>query len=150
RSHRVLRRPGDEGDGRQGGRPGRQRAPAGEAHVVGVTIARPGKLGGTATPSGDSQMAREIDDQLTKYLTDAHSIEEQALAQLRTAPDLAGDPEIAAAFDLHRVETERHEAATRRMLDDRGASPSKVKDVVMAVGGKGFVLFARSQPDTPG
>jgi ferritin-like metal-binding protein YciE len=95
-------------------------------------------------------MARDIDDQLTKYLTDAHSIEEQALAQLRTAPDLAGDPEIAAAFDLHRVETERHEAATRRMLDDRDASPSKLKDVVMAVGGKGFVLFARSQPDTPG
>jgi hypothetical protein len=32
-------------------------------------------------------------DQLTKYLTDAHSIEEQALAQLRTAPDIAGDEE---------------------------------------------------------
>src|SRR5205085_10003684 len=30
------------------------------------------------------------------------------------------------------------------------AKPSKLKDVVMAVGGKGFVLFARSQPDTDG
>jgi len=27
-----------------------------------------------------------LDDQLTKYLTDAHSIEQQALAQLKTAP----------------------------------------------------------------
>jgi ferritin-like metal-binding protein YciE len=95
-------------------------------------------------------MARDIDDQLTKYLTDAHSIEEQALAQLRTAPDLAGDPEIAAAFRTHLAETEGHETATRRMLEERDASPSKLKDVVMAAGGKGFLLFARSQPDTPG
>ncbi|HVV57392.1 MAG TPA: DUF892 family protein [Gaiellaceae bacterium] len=95
-------------------------------------------------------MARDIDDQLVKYLTDAHSIEEQALAQLRTAPDLAGDPEIAAAFRSHLAETEGHETATRRMLEERDASPSKLKDVVMAAGGKGFLLFARSQPDTPG
>ena len=37
-----------------------------------------------------------IQDQLTKYLTDAHSIEEQALAQMRAAPDISGDPEIAS------------------------------------------------------
>jgi ferritin-like metal-binding protein YciE len=32
----------------------------------------------------------------------------------------------------------------------RDATPSLVKDTVMKVGGKGFVLFARLQPDTPG
>ena len=37
-------------------------------------------------------MARDVTEQLTKYLTDAHSIEEQALQQLRSAPDLAGEP----------------------------------------------------------
>ena len=37
-------------------------------------------------------MATDIQEQLTKYLIDAHSIEEQALAQLRTAPKLAGRP----------------------------------------------------------
>jgi hypothetical protein len=42
-------------------------------------------------------MARGPDEQLTKYLTDAHSIEVQALAQLRGAPDLAGAPDIAEA-----------------------------------------------------
>jgi ferritin-like metal-binding protein YciE len=31
-----------------------------------------------------------------------------------------------------------------------GESPSRLKDMIMAVGGKGFVIFARSQPDTPG
>lgn len=95
-------------------------------------------------------MARDIDDQLVKYLADAHSIEEQALAQLRTAPDLAGDPQIADAFRTHLAETEGHESATRRLLEERDAAPSKLKDAVMAVGGKGFLLFARSQPDTPG
>ena len=40
----------------------------------------------------------DIQEQLTKYLTDAHSIEEQALAQLRSAPDLAGDPDAEGAL----------------------------------------------------
>jgi ferritin-like metal-binding protein YciE len=93
---------------------------------------------------------RDIDEQLDKYLADAHSIEEQALAQMRSAPDIAGDPQLAEAFRAHLAETERHEQLVRERLEARGAKPSKVKDLVMAVGGKGFVLFARSQPDTPG
>jgi ferritin-like metal-binding protein YciE len=95
-------------------------------------------------------MTDDLHEQLTKYLTDAHSIEAQALAQLRTAPDIAGDPEIARIFREHLTETEGHEQATRELLDARDASPSKVKDAAMALGGKGFVLFARMQPDTPG
>jgi ferritin-like metal-binding protein YciE len=91
-----------------------------------------------------------IDEQLVKYLTDAHSIEEQALAQLRTAPDIAGDPQLAEIFRTHLGETEGQERLVRERLDARGGSPSKVKDAVMAVGGKGFILFARSQQDTPG
>src|SRR2546428_5629964 len=95
-------------------------------------------------------MARDIHEQLTKYLADAHSIEEQALAQLRTAPDLAGDPAIAGAFREHLAETEGHERTIRGLLADRDAKPSRVKDAVMWAGGKGFLLFARLQPDTPG
>src|SRR3954451_8023433 len=93
---------------------------------------------------------REIDEQLDKHLADAHSIEEQAIAQMRTAPDIAGEPQLAEAFRTHLTESERHERLVRERLDARGAKPSKVKDLVMALGGKGFVLFARSQPDTPG
>jgi ferritin-like metal-binding protein YciE len=92
----------------------------------------------------------DIQEQLTKYLTDAHSIEKQALAQLRSAPEIAGDPEISAAFREHLHETEGHELRVRNLLLARGAKPSKVKDAVMALGGKGFLLFARLQPDTPG
>ena len=95
-------------------------------------------------------MAEDIHEQLTKYLTDAHSIEVQALAQLRTAPDLAGDPELASNFREHLRETEGHERLVREALEARGAKPSRTKDVVMAIGGKGFLLFARLEPDTPG
>ena len=92
-----------------------------------------------------------IQEQLTKYLTDVHSIEQQALAQMRTAPKLvADDPEIARAFALHLPETEEHERLVRERLEARDASPSKVKDLIGTLTGKGFGAFAASQPDTPG
>lgn len=95
-------------------------------------------------------MADTIHEQLTKYLTDAHSIEEQALAQLRSAPDAAGDPELAGIYGEHLVETEGHERRVRELLEARDAKPSTTKDTVMKLGGKGFLLFAKLQPDTPG
>src|SRR5439155_19040692 len=74
----------------------------------------------------------------------------QALAQLRDAPDLAGDPALADTFRRHLRETEGHEQRIRALLEARGAAPSRLKDTVLALGGKGFLLFARLQPDTPG
>ena len=93
---------------------------------------------------------RDLHEQLTKCLIDAHSIEAQALSQLRTAPDIAGDPELSAIYREHLIETEGHERTTRRVLEAREGTPSHVRDTVMAIGGKGFMLFARLQPDTPG
>jgi ferritin-like metal-binding protein YciE len=91
-----------------------------------------------------------LSGQVRAYLGDAHSIEEQALAQLRSAPDHAGDESLAQAFRDHLVETESHERLVRERLGELGEAPSRIKDLLMAAGGKGFVLFARSQPDTPG
>jgi ferritin-like metal-binding protein YciE len=94
--------------------------------------------------------ANDIAEQLTKYLTDAHSIEQQALAQLRTAPEIAGDPRLADSFATHLRETEEHERLVRVQLEARGTSPATIKDLAGTLSGKGFVLFARAQPDTPG
>jgi ferritin-like metal-binding protein YciE len=94
--------------------------------------------------------ASELDEQLVKYLTDAHSIEEQALTQMRAAPDIARDPKLEEIFSSHLDETERHEQLVRAQLEAHGGSPSKLKEVVMKAGGAAFVLFAESQPDTPG
>jgi ferritin-like metal-binding protein YciE len=88
--------------------------------------------------------------QITKYLTDAHSIEQQSLSQLRTVPDIAGEPAFADALRRHLEETEQHETRIRSLLEARDEKPSRIKDAAMYAGGKGFVLFARSQPDTPG
>jgi ferritin-like metal-binding protein YciE len=93
---------------------------------------------------------RDVSGQLLRYLADAHSIEEQALAQLRTAPDIAGEDRLAGALGAHLLETETHERLVRERMNALGESPSRLKDMIMAVGGKGFVVFARSQPDTPG
>src|SRR5918992_2870346 len=95
-------------------------------------------------------MPDTIEEQLIKHLTDAHSIEEQALAQMRVAPRIAGDPELAQAFREHITETEEHERRVRARLEAHGADPSKVKDLLGKAGAVGMVLFARSQPDTPG
>jgi ferritin-like metal-binding protein YciE len=96
-------------------------------------------------------MASEaLQEQLNKYIADAHSIEQQALQQLRTAPDIAGDPGLAQAFREHFAETEEQERLMRERLAARGGAPSKIKEIVMRAGGEAFVLFARSQPDTPG
>jgi ferritin-like metal-binding protein YciE len=89
-------------------------------------------------------------EQLTKYLTDVHSIEEQALVQMRLAPRMAGDPELARAFSEHLHETEEHERLVRSALERRGATPSTVKDLAGRAGGWGMLLFARLNPDTPG
>jgi ferritin-like metal-binding protein YciE len=93
---------------------------------------------------------RTLDEQLTKYLTDAHSIEVQALEQMRLAPRIAGDPDLARMFHEHFGETEEHERLVSQELERRGAKPSVVKDVAGRVGGWGMVLFAKSNPDTPG
>src|SRR4051794_1960677 len=91
-----------------------------------------------------------LHEQLHKYLTDIHSIEVQALAQMRNAPDMAGDPKLAEIFREHEGETEEHKRLIEERLEAHGESPNKLKDVAGHVTGKGFVLFAKFNPDTPG
>jgi ferritin-like metal-binding protein YciE len=89
-------------------------------------------------------------DQLIKYLTDVHSIEVQALEQMRLAPRMAGDRELGGIYSWHFGETEEHERLVREALERAGAKPSLVKDVAGRAGGWGMALFARFNPDTPG
>jgi len=91
-----------------------------------------------------------LDDQLDAYLNDAHAIEEQALPQMRAAPGMAGDPQLATIFREHLAETEHQEKLVRERLEARGGSPSRLKEAIFKAGGFAFVLFAKSQPDTTG
>ena len=92
----------------------------------------------------------DLQEQLTKHLTDVHSIEEQALQQMLVAPRMARDPDLARAFREHLDETREQERRVRERLSERGDDPSRVKDLAGRAGGIGMVLFARTQPDTPG
>jgi len=94
--------------------------------------------------------SKSAKEQLVKYLTDAYSIEEQALAQLKIAPKIAGHPRLEDIFKQHTTETEAQEDMVAQRLEAHGASPSKIKNAVMAAGGVGFALFAKLNPDTPG
>ncbi len=109
-----------------------------------------GRLDDLKTGVGARQWDRDRDEQLVKYLGDVHSIELQALAQLRAAPKIAGDERLCEAFEQHLVETEDQERRVRERLEALGGKPSKLKDAAGAAGGWGMVAFAASQPDTPG
>jgi ferritin-like metal-binding protein YciE len=91
-----------------------------------------------------------LNDQLVKYLADAHSIEEQALVQMKRAPKIAGEPGLEAIFREHEAETAEHEQLIRQRLEAHDAEPSKLKEIVMRAGGAGFAIFAQLNPDTPG
>jgi UDP-glucose 4-epimerase len=107
------------------------------------------RLDDLKTGVGARQWARDRNEQIVKYLADVHSIERQALAQLRAAPKIAGDERLSQAFEQHLVETEDQERRVCERLGALGGEPSKLKDAAGAAGGWGMVAFAASQPDTP-
>src|SRR5512133_2564939 len=94
--------------------------------------------------------AQTIEEQLTAYLADVHSIEVQALAQMKAAPKLTGDGRLSAVFREHLDETREHERLVREHLERRGADTSTLKDLAGRVGGWAMIAFARLNPDTPG
>jgi ferritin-like metal-binding protein YciE/nucleoside-diphosphate-sugar epimerase len=108
------------------------------------------RLDDLKTGVGARQWDRDRDEQLVKYLTDVHSIELQALAQLRAAPKIAGEERLRQAFERHLIETEDQERRVRERLEALGGEPSKLKDTAGRAGGWGMIAFAASQPDTPG
>lgn len=102
------------------------------------------------TRVGGRQMPGPAQSPLVPYLADAHAIEEQALIQMRKAPAIARDPELAAIFEEHEAETAEHRELIRERLGAHLAEPSRLKDAAGKAGGAGMLLFAESQPDSPG
>jgi ferritin-like metal-binding protein YciE len=95
-------------------------------------------------------MTKTPTQQFIHFLSDMYSVEQQALAQLVSAPEIAGDYVLGEIFRKHYVETELQAALMQGRLEANGGSCSAVKQAIMKLGGKGFLLFARLQPETPG
>jgi ferritin-like metal-binding protein YciE len=91
-----------------------------------------------------------LHEQLHKYLTDCHSIEVQALAQLKRAPKIAGSEELASMYEQHERETRDQKRWLEERLEAHGESSNKLKDIVADVSGIGMYLFAKFNPDSPG
>jgi ferritin-like metal-binding protein YciE len=91
-----------------------------------------------------------LHEQLHKYLTDVHSIEVQALAQLKRAPKIAGGGELDEMYAQHERETEDQKRLVEERLEAHDESANKLKDVVADVTGIGMYLFAKFNPDSPG
>jgi UDP-glucose 4-epimerase len=111
---------------------------------------RGGRIDELRTGVGSRQMVHQPAEKLVKHLTDVHSIEEQALTQMRSAADIAGEEQLSALFEQHLYETEVQERRVRGRLKAHGADPSSLKDLAGKAGGIGMLFFAASQPDTPG
>jgi ferritin-like metal-binding protein YciE len=122
-------------------------------HIAGQERAMADRLEGLfdrAVEASLREVRREdIQEQLVKYLADAHAIETQALKLLERAPGLAGDSRMASAYQEHRAETEEHERVVTARLGALGASPSRLKDAVLSLGALNWGAFFRAQPDTP-
>ena len=87
-----------------------------------------------------------IQEQVVKYLTDAHGMEEQSLRSLRSSIASAEVPQLQQLFEQHAAETQRQQQRLAERLEQLGASPSKLKDVGNAAVsvGKGLVDGVRS------
>ena len=91
----------------------------------------------------------DVEEQLVKYLSEAHAMEKQALLLLSRGADIVGDEEIARIYRAHRLQTEEHERYVSERLEAHGESPSKVKDIAAQAGAVGIGSLAQAAPDTP-
>jgi ferritin-like metal-binding protein YciE len=124
---------------------------AATAAVAGVTFIDVGLSMRYASKSRRIAPARRTPrEQLSHFLSDMYSVEQQAIAQMVTAPELVGDPTLAADFRQHYFETREQARLVRERLEAHGRSASAIKNAIMKLGGKGFLLFARAMPETPG
>ena len=93
----------------------------------------------------------DIDEQLNKYLADAHALETQSEELLSRAPKIGGnDSELVRLYEEHLDETHGHKRLVEERLSARGSSPSKLKDAAMRLGALNWATFFAAQPDTPG
>jgi ferritin-like metal-binding protein YciE len=108
-----------------------------------------GAHGPSRAGTGGGRDSREPERKLLEQLADAHAIAEQAAAQMRRAPAVAGDARLAAAFEEHLTETEEQERRVRARLEAHGADPANA-GLAGKAGGIGVAVFAERLPDTPG
>jgi UDP-glucose 4-epimerase len=117
----------------------------GTAIPTGGTIMRRGEWSAEVEPTHSEVGPQEA--KLAQQIASVHAIGQQAVAQMRRAPPVAGDGRLAAIFVAHAGETEAHERRLRELLQAHGADV--LDGSAERAGGIGMAVFAASEPDTP-
>jgi ferritin-like metal-binding protein YciE len=97
----------------------------------------------------EEHVATSAQEQLVKYLTDAHAMEEQSVQLLEKGSQIIGDEEIARIYRAHLMQSKEHVEHILKRLEAHGERPSKVKDAAMKAGALGIGGAALAAPDTP-
>ena len=90
----------------------------------------------------------QLDSALLAYLRDVHALEGQAVKLLEAGAERVEDEQLEVAFRDHLAETRGHLARVEGLLEERGASPSLIKDTVLKAGGLNLSGFFGAQPDS--
>ncbi len=90
----------------------------------------------------------DLGDTLNTYLADVHALEGQSKKLLEKSRELDVPEGLRAALDHHLAETEGHLEKIERRLDDRGATPSAIKDAALRLGALNWGVFFAAEPDT--
>ena len=88
-------------------------------------------------------------EQLVKYLIDAHAMEEQSVQLLDKGSSIIGDEQIARIYRAHLMQSQEHREHILKRLEAHGERPSRVKDLATKVGALGIGGAALAAPDTP-
>ena len=92
----------------------------------------------------------DVNQQVIKYLTDAHGMEEQSLRSLEASAKSASVPQLKTLFESHITETRSQQQRIAERLTALGASPSKAKDTGNALISFGKGLIDTVRPDNAG
>ena len=87
--------------------------------------------------------------ELIKFLQDAHGMEQQSLQTLQAAVKVAGDPQLESLYQGHIMETQTHLELLKERLETHGASPSLTKDLGGRLTARVHGLGVVADSDTP-
>jgi ferritin-like metal-binding protein YciE len=90
-------------------------------------------------------------EQLIKYLEDAHAMEQHVSVALSALISAAPDvPELQDPLNAHKQETAQHIERLEERLAAYGKSPSKIKDAGMIFGAAGLGALTKLRKDNAG
>jgi ferritin-like metal-binding protein YciE len=91
-----------------------------------------------------------LEEQLIKYLEDAHALEQHVDKQLDRMIATTDDAQMQEHLRHHKDETRRHVELLEGRLRAHGATPSRLKDAGMIFGALGKGLIDKVRSDNAG